>query len=185
MRKKIKQPDVRETMQKLQLLNLRECHTVGEIVGGMANCSFGARMLGNVALTLTTWVQEEPRPIIVYDGPLNTRLGRELHAFVKRKWFRGMYSSPEYARSHPRGRVLVVGEYMERHAQVLASYAEQIIFENKRGQVIPGRVRDGFFPGVVFSDPTFVNTVHRATHEERLHESTPRTVSDILEVKEP
>lgn len=179
---KTKAPDVRKTMEKLQLLNLRECATVGQLVDAMSRCSFGARMLGNVAATLTKWVQEEPRPIIVYDGRLESLLGRELALFVRRKWFCSMYTSREYARRHPSGRVFVVGEYMERHATALATFPNETIFVNGSGQVPPGRVRDGHFPGVIFADPMFVIPALRAVLEERLQYGTPWTVSDFMQV---
>ena len=51
-------------LQPLELLALGKCQTVSEIVDGMSRCAFGARMLGEVAATLTeeqkTQINERP-----------------------------------------------------------------------------------------------------------------------------
>ena len=65
-------------LQPLELLDLGKCETVGEIVDGMSRCAFGARMLGEVAATLTAWCGERDKPAIIFDGLADSPLGRML-----------------------------------------------------------------------------------------------------------
>ena len=55
-------------LEPLERLDLRKCTTVGEIVLAMSKCSFGARMLGEVAHKISAWIQEGKRVRVVYDG---------------------------------------------------------------------------------------------------------------------
>jgi hypothetical protein len=55
-------------LEPLERLDLRKCTSVGSIVLAMNQCSFGARMLGEVALTLRRWIQQGRKIRVVYDG---------------------------------------------------------------------------------------------------------------------
>lgn len=155
--------------------DLSRCETVSEIVAGMSSCSFGARMLGEVADTLTEWLSDGgPTPFLIYDGPTATPLHGLLMHFLKDVWFYGPYMSAEFlekARNHVGGkakRVLIVGPYAERTAADVHDAAERIIFINKEMQCRPGQVRDGHFPDVVFSDPDLIMPILENTLWERL-----------------
>ena len=45
-------------LEPLERLDLRKCTTVGDIVLAMSKCSFGARMLGEVAQKILGWIQQ-------------------------------------------------------------------------------------------------------------------------------
>src|SRR5438046_1100055 len=64
--------------QPLELLDLSKCQTVSDIVDGMSRCAFGARMLGEVAATLTQWCFETKKPALIYDGLPTSPLGNLL-----------------------------------------------------------------------------------------------------------
>lgn len=166
--------DVRATMKQLELLDLSKCATVSEIVAGMSRCSFGARMLGEVAETLTAWVQEETKPCLVFGGDMwGTPLGTTLRTMVDTGWFQGWWTPEEFVwqvrsqglQSHIRA--LVVDVYESRWEDGFAK-CPNIIYINAVGQIPAGRVRDGYFPNAVFADPRFVIPVLHATLSERL-----------------
>lgn len=149
-------PDVRSTMEPLRRLDISECHTVSGLVEGMRCCSFGARMLGNVAATLTNWFGESPRPVIVYDGPEDTPL-YGLLAEWKYRWVSAVQPSWELSLPPTKAeRLIIVGEYAERQAAAIRERATEVIFINRSGQASPGHYRDGHFPNLVPSDPAFV-----------------------------
>ena len=110
-------------LQPLELLDLGKCRTVSQIVDGMSRCAFGARMLGEVAATLTTWCAEPVKPTLIYDGIPSSPLGKLLGGRLVRD--EGLFSevlTPEEYADLPRARqarvkrALVVGGYSERHA---------------------------------------------------------------------
>ncbi len=55
-------------LEPLERLDLRKCTTVGDIVLAMSKCSFGARMLGEVAQKTLGWIQQGKTIRVVYDG---------------------------------------------------------------------------------------------------------------------
>ena len=55
-------------LEPLERLDLRKCTTVGDIVLAMSRCSFGARMLGEVAQKTLGWIQQGKNIRVVYDG---------------------------------------------------------------------------------------------------------------------
>lgn len=164
-------PDVRETMEPLERLDLSKCNTVGELVEGMRKCSFGARMLGNMAATLTEWVAEEQKPLVVYDdggGPVWDLLTEWQEA----GWISGNINSWDLPQHDDAARLVVVGEYAPLFTEEISRRgSENVIFVNKSGQAIPGHYRDGYFPNMVASDPSFVVPVLDATVRERLYGS--------------
>lgn len=147
---------VRKQMEKLVPLDLSKTHTVSEIVDGMSRCSFGARMLGEVAKTLTDWTSSGRRPYVVSDW-LPRRLKNNVNQMVQMGWFTRHMTSVEYLGTRNRSnRVLVIGNYNESTAEKLHHRADEMIFINQYGRTKPGQVRDGYFPNVVFSDPSFI-----------------------------
>lgn len=174
-----------EQLTPLTPLDLGSCRTVSDIVAGMAKCSFGARMLGEVAETLTKWITEGKTsghpPILVYDGSVN----RKLHPYIQKMgigtgWFRGPWTS-ELATDSRSDRVLVVGPYYQRNEDAFHAALKPggAIFVNAEMQCKPGQVRDGFFPNVVFADPTLVIPVLYHVLKERIN-GEPSSVWDLM-----
>ena len=156
-------------MKELELLDLAKCSTVAEIVDAMSRCSFGARMLGETANTLTTWIASGHPPLCIYDGRSDTPLGLLLQTMIRRKWLLGMMTPREYeATIAPGGRLLVVGAFSERHEKALFERPEAAIYINAYDLAKPGQVRDGWYPDAVFSDPRFVMPVLNHVLEDRL-----------------
>ncbi len=156
-------------LEPLELLDLSKCSSVSDIVGAMSRCSFGARMLGEVAATLTEWIASGRPPLCIYDGKSDTPLGQLLQSMIRRKWLLGMMTPGEYARTiAPGGRLLVVGGFSERDEQALFERPEDAIYINAYDLAKPGQVRDGWYPGAVFSDPRFVMPVLNRVLEDRL-----------------
>lgn len=175
--------DVRSTMEKLELLDLSRCQTVSDVVAGMSRCSFGARMLGEVAETLTTWAQEREKPLIIYDGKCDTALGRLLDSMVLEGWFTGVMTPQEYAEFDALRRyqhLVVVGGFSERFADILSERPERAVYINPWGMAKPGQIRDGYFPDAVFADPRFVMPLIHCILEERLG-GARRSASQFLE----
>lgn len=160
--------NVRDNLVPLEPLNLRKYCTVGELVDGMSKCSFGARMLGEVAATLTHLAGSKSAPLIIYDGKPGSPLGQLLAKMVERKWCRGIVFPEEYAEMPSGGTILVVGGFSERSENAIFEKPDRAIFVNQYGIAKPGQVRDGFFPDAVFADPRFVMPVLFQTLSERL-----------------
>lgn len=177
-------------LQPLELLDLGKCRTVSQIVDGMSRCAFGARMLGEVAATLTTWCSSPSKPAIIYDGLSSTPLGKLLAKDLvgKAKLFSEVLTPTEYeqlpAKSR-RGRIknaVVVGAFSERHAAALfAREPGTTIYINPYDLCAPGQVKDGFFPDAVFADPNFIMPVLSLVLDERL-KGTQHPVSDLLDL---
>mgnify|MGYP001546340295 CR=1 FL=1 len=177
-------------LQPLELLDLGKCETVGEIVDGMSRCAFGARMLGEVAATLTAWCGERDKPAIIFDGLADSPLGRMLSKKLVRegKLFSEVMTPEAYAKLPSRGRqgrvkrAVVVGGYSERHAEALyAREPRSTIYINPYDLCAPGQVKDGFYPDAVFADPHFIVPILSLVLDERLKGGRP-TVGDLLEV---
>ncbi len=156
-------------MKELELLDLAKCATVSEIVDAMSRCSFGARMLGETAATLSMSIAGGNAPLCIYDGRSDTPLGQLLQSMIRKKWLIGMLTPREYeAAIAPGGKVLVVGPFSERHESALFERPERAIYINGSDQAKPGQVRDGWYPDAVFADPRFVMPVLNRVLEERL-----------------
>lgn len=143
--------------EELRSLDLQQCHSVGDIVGAMRYCAFGARMLGEVAHTLFEMVSAKDAPIIIYSGIADSPLGLLLKKFVANRWCRRIMLPSQYGRAKKRGgNVIVVGAFSERNAEAIYKYPTRAIFINQFDMARPGQVRDGYFPDAVFADPRYV-----------------------------
>jgi len=140
-------------LEPLERLDLRKCTSVGRIVLAMNQCSFGARMLGEVALKLRDWIQQGRKIRVVYDGrPLRDLLD----SMRTRGWIHDIVRSDALPSSVQSGfEHLVVGRYSES-ADEFIHQLDGAIMINKEELSRPGQVRDGFFPDAVFADPTFI-----------------------------
>ncbi len=169
--------------EPLERLDLRKRQTVGQIVDGMSRCSFGARMLGEVAQTLTDWAKDpKRRPAVIYTGKPSTPLGQLLREMVRRRWFSRLLTPEAYPKAkRVSGNVVVVGFFTETQAQVLYRKPERAIFINSAGLAKPGQVMDGWFPDAVFADPAFVMPVLFLTLEERL-EGRRASVKELIKM---
>ncbi len=167
-------------LEPLKLLDLQKCNTVNDIVTGMSKCSFGARMLGEVADTLTSMIQSRHKPVLIYDGKPDTPLGRLLRDMHKKDWFSRALTPEGFSQQHISGtNLVVVGPYSERHEDGLYN-GNRTIFINQFDLAKPGQVRDGYFPDAVFADPRFVMPVLNCVLEERL-EGHKETLTDFVE----
>src|SRR3989344_1965300 len=93
---------VRDQMEPLEPLDLSKCSTVGQLVGAMSRCSFGARMLGEVAETLTTWITNGQRPVAVFDGNTLKPLHLLLQLMRQKGWIADIVTSQEFAQKERR-----------------------------------------------------------------------------------
>lgn len=160
-----------DQLTPLAPLDLKACKTVGDIVSGMRSCSFGARMLGEVADTLTAWAKDKPPgSVIIYDGEHDSRLGALLrNGLCVGSGTLGPFTSDGFLDHFTHvERALIVGGFPERNEKPLAERIAHAVYVNKDGQCRPGLVRDGHFPDVVFADPTVVIPILAHTLNERL-----------------
>lgn len=176
-------------LQPLELLALGKCQTVSEIVDGMSRCAFGARMLGEVAATLTTWCAAPLKPLLIYDGLPSSPLGKLLHLVQKAKLFSDVLTPEQYenvpARPGRHQKALVIGRYSERHAPALhAREPGTTIYINQYDLCAPGQVKDGFFPDAVFADPNFILPILALVLDERL-QGHQHSVTDLLDSLAP
>jgi len=168
--------NVLDKLVPLEPLDLSKCRTVGEIVLGMSRCSFGARMLGDVADAISSMVGDglkdsSKRPVLVSDIPRRSPL-RELFQTMcqELRWFQGPYTSESFLNTPGASEnILVVGPYNEYDSESLYSKSGRTIFINGRYQCRPGQVRDGYFPDVVFADESLVMPILYLTLMERVH----------------
>jgi deoxyhypusine synthase len=168
----------------LKPLDLSACRTVSDIVRGMSHCSFGARMLGEAADTLTAWVKEDPRPVLVHDGNPKKPLFGLLRGMCERGWFEGplrTWDLKKHGKTFERG--LVVGPYAEYFEDDLYAFVRNAVFVNDQYQCRPGQVKYGHFPNVVFADPSFVMNVLNLAMLERLDQSEYGT-ADLMKAIE-
>lgn len=165
--KDTKRPDLRP----LQMLDLSRCGTLAEVLDGMSRCSFGARMLGEAAATLSRWCSEQRKPVAVYDGSLESPLGGLLRSMLADGLLYRIMRPATYAK-RPEWRAsnaLVVGNVADRHARALASRDPRTtLFVNDTDLANPGQVKDGYFPDAVFADPRFIMPALDAAVRERL-----------------
>ena len=159
-----------EKNQELKLLDLKKCGSVADIVRGMNQCSFGARMLGEVTAKISQWLTEENTPIAVYDGNLGSPIGQLLEEMVQRKWLSKVVSQHQYSfTSITPDNVIIIGAYSESFERLLSQQEKEFIFINQFGMALPSQISDGYFPNVVFCDPHFVIPVLFTTLEETLN----------------
>jgi deoxyhypusine synthase len=166
--------------EELKSLDLRRCATVGDIVDGMRTCAFGARMLGEVARTISEMAAAEKKPLVVYDGAEKSPLGILLRKFVRSGWCGKVLLPSQYARQKKRGdNIVVIGAFSERDAEAIYKKPARALFINPFDMARPGQVRDGYFPDAVFADPRFVMPViYRALAE--WIDGKPSSVGSLL-----
>jgi deoxyhypusine synthase len=153
--------------EELKSLDLRQCESVGDIIGAMRRCAFGARMLGEVAGTVHQMITSRKQPVLIYDGAANSPLGVLLKKFVANRWCAAVLLPSEYARGKSRGEnAIVVGGFSERDADAMYRKLGRAVFINPFDMARPGQVRDGFFPDAVFADPRYIVPVLYRTLEE-------------------
>jgi len=156
--------------EELRSLDLRKCATVGDIVGAMRSCAFGARMLGEVAATVRGLASSEKKPTLIYDGLDDSPLAGLLRQFVARGWCRRLIRPSAYGRQKKLDdNVIVVGAFSERDAEAIFTKPKRALFINPFDMARPGQVRDGFFPDAVFADPRYIMPVIDAALDEWLN----------------
>ena len=155
--------------KELKLLDLQQCDSVAEIVQGMNQCSFGARMLGEVTAKLSHWITHQKPPVAIYDGKFDSPLGKLLQEMVQRNWLAQIVSQQEFSSTAiiPET-TIIIGAYSENFEEALSKRAKEVIFINQFGMTLPGQIADGYFPDVVFCDPKFIIPVIFTSLEEIL-----------------
>lgn len=166
-------------LEALEPLDLKKCETVSDIVDGMSRCSFGARMLGEVARTLTESVQSGKSTTLVYDGKPGTTLTNLLDNMVYEGMFDAIMTPAEYAERGDNRQVTVVGRFSERDEDAVFQKPDRAIFINGEELAKPGQIRDGYFPDAVFADPQFAVPLLYTVLAERLH-GKQFTVRDLV-----
>jgi deoxyhypusine synthase len=164
-------------LEPLERLDLRKCTTVGDIVLAMSKCSFGARMLGEGAQKMLAWIQQGKAIRVVYDG-------QELLGVFKRMqaqgWIREIVCSDQVrGLGKSSFEHLVVGRFSEAVDQDIFGL-EGAIYINKEELARPGQIRDGYFPDVVFGNPSFLIPVLECALKEWTR-NQPQTVDDLLQ----
>lgn len=156
-------------MQPLEPLDLLKYETVGDLVDAMSRCAFGARMLGEVAQVLSEWIASGHKPLILYNGRIDTPLYELLGTFVKRGWAQEITAASSGSLTFAAGvKLLVVDGYSERLDPLFEKLpCERLIFINRFGQAPATLIRDGHFPHVVFADPRFVIPILAEVLSER------------------
>lgn len=157
-------------LSELQTLDLSKCKTIGQLVGAMEKCSFGARMLGEMAENLEKTIKFGVQPLVIFDGKTDSALFGLLEKMVKKKWFKKIITTESYAKDgNSRGEILlVIGQYSELYAEKMYEKAGNIFYINNQGQTKPNQFIDGYYPRVVFSDPNFIVPVIFHVLQERL-----------------
>jgi deoxyhypusine synthase len=151
---------------------------VGDIVLGMSRCSFGARMLGEVAQKTLAWIQQGKSIRVVYDGEELLPIFERMR---DRGWIREILRAGEVSgRSSSSAEHLVVGRYSEAADKEIHKL-EGAIFINKEELARPGQIRDGYFPDAVFGDPSFVIPVLESALTEWIA-GRPQKVDDLFAV---
>ncbi|HEY7163615.1 MAG TPA: hypothetical protein VIB79_03550, partial [Candidatus Binatia bacterium] len=169
--------------EPLRSLDLKQCATVGDIVEAMRYCAFGARMVGEVARTIEAMIEAKQKPLMIYDGVLDSSLGVLLNRWVKNKWCAKIVEPAEYVRGRSGARnLIVVGPFSERHAEGIYKSRGRAVFINTADLAKPGQIRDGFFPDAVFADPRFIMPLLDAALEEWIEGtrlSVPAFMADL------
>ncbi|HEY3304693.1 MAG TPA: deoxyhypusine synthase family protein [Candidatus Binatia bacterium] len=166
--------------EELKSLDLGRCATVGDIVDGMRASAFGARMLGEVARTISEMAASNKKPVLIYDGLEKSSLGVLLKKFVRNGWCGKILSPSRYAGQKKRGdNVIVVGAFSERDAEAIYAKPARALFINPFDMARPGQVRDGYFPDAVFADPRFVMPVIYRTLAEWI-DGKPTSVEELI-----
>ena len=141
-------------LEPLERLDLRKCTTVGDIVLAMSKCSFGARMLGEVAQKTLRLDPTRKTIRVVYDG--TGIAGLPSRRMQDHGWIREIVRSDQIgALGKGSFEHLVVGRYSEA-VDADIHKLEGAIFINKEELARPGQIRDGYFPDAVFGNPSFV-----------------------------
>ena len=164
-------------LEPLERLDLRKCATVGDIVQAMNRCSFGARMLGEATEKILGWIQQGKPIRVVYDGQ---ELLDVFTTMQDKGWIREIVRSDQVGKlSKGSFQHLIVGRYSEA-ADADIHLLEGAIYINKEELSAPGQIRDGYFPDVVFADPTFIVPVIETALTEWLT-GQPQNVDSLFE----
>lgn len=95
--------DIRKKLQPLEVLDLARCKTVGETVEQMEKCAIGARMIGEVARTITQFMSAGGKITAIYDGKKESELGKLLLRMQNEKeWIGEIFTPEEYGRKKMR-----------------------------------------------------------------------------------
>lgn len=162
--------DIRKKLVPLEVLDLKKCQTVGQTVEQMEKCAIGARMIGEVAKSLTDLISSEEKIVVIYDGIKESELEKLLFRMVEeKKWFAEILTPEKYAVKNSQGEnILVIGAYSERFSEEIYNNTKRTIFINTFNLFKPGQVRDGFFPDFINGQPELILPIIYLTLEERL-----------------
>ncbi len=167
--------DVLSKLVPLKPLDLSKCFTVNDIVTGMSQCSFGARMLGDSTNTIEEMIREGQKdggkkPVLISDICRGSGLRDVFRVLCQGfGWFDGPYTSEKIIESHGvNDNALIVGQYNQFDEEALYRKCGRTVFVNGIYQCKPGLVRDGHFPDVVFANEELVIPIMFAALKERM-----------------
>lgn len=175
---------IRSKLKPLEVLNLAKCTTVGRTVEQMEKSAIGARMIGEVARTLTELILAKKKIIVIYDGKKESALGKLIFKMVgKKKWFLGIFTPKEYKEKKRDNSeaALIIGGFSERDEDVLYQNPKRAIFINNFNLFKPGQVRDGYFPDFIHADPRLVVPIIYLSLEERLEKKSSK-ISGLIKL---
>lgn len=174
--------DIRKELEPLEVLDIEKCQSVGTTVAQMEKCAIGARMIGEVVRSLEHLIAKGIKPTIIFDGKLETALGKLLETITfDKKWFSRMLRPEEFTQTDKGsiGAILVIGGFSERYENALYDFPGKSFYINNQNLFKPGQVRDGFFPDFINADPRLVMPIIFRALEERLEGKT-NSVKNLL-----
>ncbi|MGV8086105.1 MAG: deoxyhypusine synthase family protein [Candidatus Woesearchaeota archaeon] len=172
--------------EALELLDLKKCYTVNDIIKGLCKCSFGARCLGEITDKIEHIIRYNAKQnIIIFEGDEKSLLSQSLQQFSIKYRF-NLMNAEKYVntiKSIP-DNLIVIGRFSEQHEKIIYFGARyNTIFINKERLVIPGQTRDGYFPNVLFTDPNYAIPLIIAAITERF-EGKKTTVTEMIKILE-
>lgn len=169
-------------LPRLSPIDLSDCGDVNDIVTAMEKCSFGARMLGEAAATLTRWFSAKDRPVMVCTESPTSPVGRMATKFKRRGWVSIVQPSHSYALSAPKGgRLVVVGPYEPWFQQVIDERPDQVLCINPFEMARTGQITDGYFPEHVSTPADFSLPILAEVVESRLGGKKGTRLSEFLQ----
>ena len=171
-------------LKALELLDLKKCNTINDIIVGMGKCSFGARCIGEVTDKIEHIIKHGAKQnIIIYEGDDLGLLFKILKEFSSKYNFKFMNASTYVStiKSTP-DNLIVIGRFSEQHEKKIYQGAKyNTIFINKERLVIPGQTRDGYFPNVLFTEPNYAIPLITTALAERL-EGKKTTATQMIAI---
>jgi deoxyhypusine synthase len=157
-------------LEALELLDLGKTNTIGQIIDGLSRCSFGARMLGEVCNSICEMIQSGNPAVVIYDGRQDSPLGKLLEQIRRNGWIQKVIYPEDYAPGKDKkSNLIVLGNFSQRYEDDIFAGKGRKIFINQARMAQPGQYKDGFFPDVIFTDPTYAVALINLYMDEKIN----------------